>query len=385
LNLLRCAFLASVLTLSFAACAPSDGDSGDSSNDGGTSPGGSGGAAPSGGQSGTGASATGGASGATTGGVSGAGFGGDAGGPPSGGASGTAGAAAGGTAGLAGGSGGSGVSGTGGGGDAGAPPGGAGGSGPGAYTGTIIIQDDFESATAGAQPDMTKWEQYQSFESMLAPSVDTARKNRGQNSARVQSTSSGRGSFLVPRTGILPVTGNSFYVRVFMNWEKATSAISGHSGFIVGSAARENNGTECRLGISSKGPNNVPRLDFNLIGATDGMGGEVTRYSNGYTDGGNPADFPGMGFQFAADRWYCVEAYYGGMPNMSELRVWVDGTEIMEMHVTDFRGNMSGSPRVNWAPTYSFLKIGAQDYDANLGRIWYDDVFVGTAPVGCER
>ena len=40
---------------------------------------------------------------------------------------------------------------------------------------------------------------------------------------------------------------------------------------------------------------------------------------------------------------------------------------------------------MNWAPTYNFLKIGAQDYDANLGRIWYDDVFVGTAPVGCQR
>jgi hypothetical protein len=219
---------------------------------------------------------------------------------------------------------------------------------------------------------------------MLAPAVDTARKNRGMNSARVQSTSSGRGSFLVPRMG-LPVTGNSFYVRVFMNWEKATTAITGHSGFIVGSAARENNGTECRLGISSKGPGGVPRMDFNLIGANDGGGGEVTRYSNGYTDGGNPADFTGTGFQFAADRWYCVEAYYGGTPNMSELRVWVDGTELMEMHVTDFRGNMNGSPRINWAPMYTFLKIGAQDYDANLGRIWYDDVFVGTAPVGCQR
>jgi hypothetical protein len=235
------------------------------------------------------------------------------------------------------------------------------------------------------QPDMAKWEQYQSFEIMNAPTIDTARKNRGQNAARVQSTNVGRGSFLVPRAG-LPVAGNSFYVRVFMNWEKATTAISGHSGFIVGSAARENNGTEVRLGISSKGPNNVPRLDLNLQSPTDGLGGEVTRYSNGFTDGGNPGSFPGVGFQFAADRWYCVEAYFKGTMGAAEFRVWVDGTEVMEMHVTDFRGNTTGdTPRVNWAPTYSFLKIGAQDYDANLGRIWYDDVFVGTEPVGCQR
>ena len=308
----------------------------------------------------------GGSSGAATGGAAGVG------GSPQGGTAGASGSATGGSAGSPAGTGGAAGSGA-----------GAGGS-TGAYTGTIIIQDDFETATASMQPDMTKWEQYQSYELMLAPIVDTARKNRGANSARVQSSSSGRGSFLVPRMGF-PVTGNSFYVRVFMNWEKATTAISGHSGFMVGSAARENNGTEARLGISSKGPGNVPRMDFNLIGATDGQGGEVTRYSNGYTDGGNPADFTGTGFQFAADRWYCVEAYYGGTMGASEFRVWVDGSEIAEMHVTDFRGNMNGSPRVNWAPTYNFLKIGAQDYDANLGRIWYDDVFVGTAPVGCQR
>jgi hypothetical protein len=381
---LRLAHSSFALTLTlcpFLACSPGEDGGANNQGEGGSSSGGAG-------TSGSGATTNGGAAGAgatTNGGTSGTGFGGNAGVPPQGGASGVSGAsgaATGGAAGL-GGSGGDGTSGSAG--DAGSGPGGASGSGPGAYTGTIIIQDDFETAAATMQPDMAKWEQYQSFEIMNAPTIDTARKNRGQNAARVQSTNVGRGSFLVPRAG-LPVAGNSFYVRVFMNWEKATTAISGHSGFIVGSAARENNGTEVRLGISSKGPNNVPRLDLNLQSPTDGLGGEVTRYSNGFTDGGNPGSFPGVGFQFAADRWYCVEAYFKGTMGAAEFRVWVDGTEVMEMHVTDFRGNTTGdTPRVNWAPTYSFLKIGAQDYDANLGRIWYDDVFVGTEPVGCQR
>jgi hypothetical protein len=379
-------FALTFATSFFVACSQSDGTDGGGSDTGGSDAGGSSsGGTATGGTSTGGAGATGGAGGASgaspSGGASGTGLGGSGGAMPTGGSSGAAGSAGNATGGGSGGGETGGAAGSAAGGSAGG--GGAAGT-PGAYTGTIIVQDDFETGTSGMQPDMTKWEQYQSFEMMLAPVVDTARKNRGQNAARVQSTSSGRGSFLVPRTG-LPVAGNSFYVRVFMNWEKATSAISGHSGFIVGSAARENNGAEARLGISSKGPGNVPRMDFNLIGAMDGGGGEVTRYSNGYTDGGNPADFTGTGFQFAADRWYCVEAYYGGTMGAAEFRVWVDGAEIMEMHVTDFRGNTSGAPRVNWAPTYNFLKIGAQDYDANLGRIWYDDVFVGTAPVGCQR
>ena len=54
------------------------------------------------------------------------------------------------------------------------------------------------------------------------------------------------------------------------------------------------------------------------------------------------------------------------------------------MHVTDFKGTAGGASRTKWAPTYQYLKIGAQDYDANLGRIWYDDVVVATQPIGCN-
>jgi hypothetical protein len=188
----------------------------------------------------------------------------------------------------------------------------------------------------------------------------------------------------VPTSGF-PVAGNAFYVRVWMNWEKATTAIMGHSGFLVGAFARENNGTEVRLGISSKGPGNVPRMDLNLQAPSDGLGGETTRYSNGFNDGGNPADFPGVGTQFMANRWYCVEAFFNGASGAAEFRVWIDGTEVNEMHVTDFRANTTGgTPRINWAPMYRFLKIGAQDYDAQLGRIWYDDVVVGTQRIGCN-
>ena len=202
------------------------------------------------------------------------------------------------------------------------------------------------------------------------------------SAARVTSTSNGLGSFLVPAAG-LPVAGNAFYVRVYINWEKGTTSISGHSGFLVGAAGRQNAGTEVRLGLSSKGPGGVPRMDLNLQSPTDG-GGEATRYSNGFTDGGNPADFPGVGFQFTANIWYCVEAYFNGAASGSEFRVWVNGSELTDMHVTDFKGSPGATSRTRWAPTYQYLKIGAQDYDANLGRIWYDDVVVATQPVGCN-
>jgi hypothetical protein len=262
--------------------------------------------------------------------------------------------------------------------------GGSGAGGSGLPQSAIVVQDKFDSVTSGGAPDAAKWEAYMSWEAANAPTVDNAKYHTAPNAVRVAQTSgSGRGAFLVPIVGF-PVAGNAFYVRVFINWDKATTMISGHSGFIVGAAARDNSGTEVRLGLSSKGPGSVPRMDLNLIGATDGAGGEVTRYSNGYTDGGNPGDFPGVGFQFAANRWYCVEAFFNGAASGSEFRVWVDDAELTDMHVTDFRGNTSGAPRTMWAPTYRYLKIGAQTYDADLGRIWYDDVVVATQKVGCS-
>ncbi len=243
----------------------------------------------------------------------------------------------------------------------------------------VILEDDFDAATGF--PDTAKWEEYEQWaqDQGIAPVIDSSKSHSAPNSVRATSSNVGLGSFLVPVTG-LPVDGNSFYVRVFINWENATSSITGHSGFLVGATARDNSGTELRLGISNKGPGDEAMMDLNLIG---GEGGEVTRYSNGFTDGGNPADFTGAGFQFEADTWYCLEAYFGG-GTASEFRVWVDGAELADMHVTDFQGSEGGAARTSWAPSYTVLKIGAQDYDANLGSIWYDDVVIATQPVGCE-
>lgn len=245
----------------------------------------------------------------------------------------------------------------------------------------IIVEDDFDDSTAGGWPDEAKWMPYPDWARMqgFAPVIDSAKSHSPPNSVRVTSTNVGDGSFLVPVMGKLPTPENRYYVRVWMNWEKATATIMGHSGFIVGATARDNSGTEVRLGISSKGPGDQAMMDLNLIG---GPGGEVTRYSNGFTDGGDPSQASGNGFQFQADTWVCLEALFDGAGH--EFRVWVDDVEIEAMHVTDFRGSPNAEPRTMWAPNYTYLKIGAQDYDANLGKIWYDDVVIAKERVGCR-
>jgi hypothetical protein len=249
----------------------------------------------------------------------------------------------------------------------------AGSAGSSAYSGMIILADTFD---AGGTLD-PKWFAYPDYDMTQQPKIDTSRVHSPPNAIKVTSSSSG--SFLMNQMGAgFPAPNNRFYTRVWLNFEQATSAISGHAAYLVGGVTKDNAGTELRLGMSSPGSGEM--MDLNLQNPSDGGGGEVTRFSNGFTTGGNPGAFTGTGFQYAANRWYCVEALFDG--GGSEFRVWVDGTEIMEMHVHDFSAN--STPRTMWGPTFNFMKIGGQNFSGTIGNVWYDDVIIGTEQIGCS-
>jgi hypothetical protein len=258
--------------------------------------------------------------------------------------------------------------------------GGPSGAGPCGAAG-LLVCDEFET-TSGTTPDPAKWMAYSASDpSLPAPALDATKFYGGTHSVRTQGTSSGLGSFLVP-TASLPAT-NRFYVRARIHFEKSTSAMTGHDAFIVGAENRDQSGTELRLGISSSS-NSPPMLDLNLQSPKDG-GGEVTRFSNGSTTGGDLSPQPGFSFEAGTpDRWYCVEALFSGTGGVGEFDVWIDDMEISAMHVTDFKARATDPPRTTWAPTFKYIKIGAQNYSGDIGKIWYDDVAVGTQRIGCR-
>jgi hypothetical protein len=259
----------------------------------------------------------------------------------------------------------------------------AGGAGGGLPASAIIVQDNFDTSAANGPADATKWQAYASSDTG-APVIDSSKSASPPNSARTQGTSSGDGSFLVPVSG-LPAPMNRFYVRVRINFGTGTSALTGHVGYIVGATTRSESGTELRLGASIPPGFATAMMDLNLQNPID-SGGEVTRFSNGFTTGGNPIN--AAGFDFIAGHWYCLEALFDG--GNDAFQVWVDSTatpnvatEITDMAVTNFAA--TGQPaRTSWAPTFSFIKIGAQNYSGDIGTVWYDDVVVATQMVGCD-
>jgi hypothetical protein len=303
--------------------------------------GGTGGAVTDSGAGSSGASGTGGGSGA-----SGSGGGGSGGTLATGGTSGS-----GGSAGTTGG-----TSGSGGSGGTAGPCGAAG----------LIVCDTFEDTAVGAGADATKWSAV--GDPNLAPRVADTRHHSGQRSLYFASTNN-RGVFVAAAMG-LPRPDKRFYTRAFLSFVQPMSALGGHVAFIV-AASQPENGVEVRLGASKNFGNGQAMLDLNFLGS----GQEHTQFSNGDYTGGNGSSRPGVVFE--AERWYCVETLFDGAAH--ELRVWVDGAEVPGLHVTDW-----GVGRTAWSPDYNVAKFGGQNYSGDLGAVYYDDIAVGTAPIGCQ-
>lgn len=247
----------------------------------------------------------------------------------------------------------------------------------GAPGGVIIVSDNFDTATASGPPDPSKWFPPPSG-STNGPTIVSAKFHSAPNSATSIGTSNGQGAALIPMAG-LPTADNHFYVRVWVNFAKATSAVMGHAAFLVAGSTRDQSGTELRLGVSIPPGFPTAMVDLNLQNPMDGPG-EVTRFSNNFTTGGNPLNVAGTTFD--ADTWTCVEALFDGGHN--EFRLWIGGNEVSNMHVTDFAARPTDAPRTMWAPSFKFLKIGAQNYSGDIGQVWYDDVIVGSEPIGCR-
>jgi hypothetical protein len=172
--------------------------------------------------------------------------------------------------------------------------------------------------------------------------------------------------------------GGQLYVRAWMHFANATTAMAGHTGFIVG-ATGDSNANELRWGQSLAGcvaPNQL--LDLNHIPS------DKTICSNGFISGGNPSSDTGE--VLSANTWYCVETYWDAA--VGEFRLWIDDTEIEVLHATADawcpEGQTCATPPDPWPMPFSLVKLGTQVYNGRAGDIWYDDIALATSRIGCD-
>ncbi|HYN97063.1 MAG TPA: cellulose-binding domain-containing protein [Pilimelia sp.] len=83
-------------------------------------------------------------------------------------------------------------------------------------------------------------------------------------------------------------------------------------------------------------------------------------------------------------QWNCVEFQVDG--SLGHIRTWLNGAEVPGLAVDgvptrDIDSQWLNKP--NWRPALSDLRLGWESYGDGADTLWFDDVAVGSARVGC--
>ena len=75
--------------------------------------------------------------------------------------------------------------------------------------------------------------------------------------------------------------------------------------------------------------------------------------------------------------WHCVETFFNGAQH--ELRVWLDG----DGDDGPSRDELERQPVQVASPQYAKAWFGFETYHGEQAELWYDDLIIGTQPIGC--
>jgi hypothetical protein len=245
-----------------------------------------------------------------------------------------------------------------------------------------LICDDFEGRTAGSVPDGDLY----GAESNGKVLVDTTRAVSGKQSVKLmtQATDNFKAAMLAYGTWKEPLTpDNVFHGRMNM-YVESTSKGDMHWSFLSG------------LGI-------VAEDDYQVVYR---YGGQIALFEEDGTYRGSqlianydtPSSYndPPKGpstscYKQGKQRivpvgvWTCVEWMFDG-PN-KEMRLWLDGEEVSEMHVLGTGDGCENQPTgYGWqAPVFSEIFMGWESYTLDEPRtMWIDDVAIGRDRIGCN-
>jgi hypothetical protein len=234
----------------------------------------------------------------------------------------------------------------------GAAGGASGGSGAGCSSAAPIFCDDFETGTtAGMPPPAPRWSL--ALNGMGTVAVDGTTAHSGSKSVHVNSAGGYQTFFALTGAPVFPASG-ALYLRLYIKLGAAMS--SGHNTYYkAGAAGMPSSDHETRIGVMNA---------MLMINQPAGDRGFLSN-QNYYNDGNKP------GVVFAPNTWKCVEALFD--PAHSTFDVWVDEKEVPDLHRTDWQQDPLGSFH------FGFEKYAGPDSD-----IWYDDIAVSAAPIGCH-
>jgi hypothetical protein len=213
----------------------------------------------------------------------------------------------------------------------------------------LTFCETFEAQPAGAAQANAPWTPAINGDGEVA--IDDQAAHGGKHSLKVHG--SGFSTFLVLNGGGFPPTTGPLHVRLFMRLAEAMTA--GHNTFLVADTqAAPGAGNSFRFGEMNA------MLMYTVSGDTHGALANENYYSD---------HLPGAAL--APLNWSCVELVLDHQK--PEVAVSLDGKSVPDLHHAD------------WAlDAYDTLRFGFEKYAGPVSDVWYDDIAIGTAPLGCN-
>ena len=226
---------------------------------------------------------------------------------------------------------------------------------------TAALCEDFEQHTVGAEP-MAPWTVNADSGTVV---VSSERAFSGSQSVHCQADEGSYSQAFISLAGepVFPALGNELFGRVML-WAAETPEGSVHWTFVAGD------------GPTADGDQAVYRIGGQHDGAM---------MNNYWTDDAQKDCWDHSSTVVPTQTWVCLEWRYATATN--EIQVWLDGTELTDLHMTGEGEGCVGNPDdLTWpAPTaFEQLSLGWTHYqDTTQKDVWLDDFAVSSERVGC--
>jgi len=237
-------------------------------------------------------------------------------------------------------------------GSGGASAGAAGSGGSACAKAGLLLCDDFEAASAGTAPG-APWTTAVNGANGTVLIDTTTPAHSGTKSVHVASLGNYQTFLAVRGAPVFPAPSPALYARVFIRL--GAPMTSGHNTYFkAGVADAISSNDETRVGVMES---------MLMINQPDGDRGFLS--NEGYWTDQKP------GVVIPEQTWTCIEGFFD--PPNTTVDVWVNGKEVPDLHRTDWKQDALG------AFHFGFEKYAGPDAD-----VWYDDIAIGTAPIGCD-
>ncbi|MEO3817240.1 cellulose-binding domain-containing protein [Plantactinospora sp. B24E8] len=227
--------------------------------------------------------------------------------------------------------------------------------------GAAVLCDGFENQT-GTTPSGDWSLNYPDCQGGGTASIDGTTAHQGSRSVRISGTAGYCNHVFVRSNRDLSGAGQVRYARF---WVRHTTALpTQHVTFLAMRDANDGN-RDLRMG---------------------GQNGAL-QWNRASDDATLPEQSPNgvaLSLPLPVNRWTCVEFLVDG--TQGRLQTWVDGTAVTGLTADgtpthDIDGQWHN--RANWRPNLTDLRLGWESYGEGADTLWFDDVALGSARIGC--